>query len=234
MFKIPIETDFDVLDFFSFGETALFIDAGANRGETVRAIRMKYPRNKVLAFEPNPIIFEKTKRSFRRDESTTFVNVGLSDKDEEWELKIPFYKKYMFDGLASFKEDEALDWLRTRIYFFSEKNLELRRVKCKLKTLDGFDVNPEFIKIDVQGYEMRVLWGAKQTIKRNLPVLLIETPTQEVSDYLKGLGYWPFQFDGSAGLLPGFGRLNTFFINESSPVYRRIPKEEADAPPTMK
>ncbi len=43
-----------------------------------------------------------------------------------------------------------------------------------LKRLDSFDLNPDFIKIDVQGLEIRVLEGARQTIKMSSPVILFE------------------------------------------------------------
>jgi FkbM family methyltransferase len=221
-FKIPVEDDFKALGIFGFTKDQIFVDAGANRGDTVQAIRISYPENKVMAFEPNVLVYEKSKKSFKNDRFTEFINAGLSDHDEELELNIPFYKGYMFDGLASFKENEALDWLKTRIFFFSEKNLSLKKINCKLRRLDDFNIDPKFIKIDVQGFELKVLIGAHETIKRSLPVLLIETPTKEVSAHLNALGYEPFKFDGKSALLPGHGDLNTFFVNKSSPVYAKI------------
>lgn len=220
-FKVPVELDFNALSLFAFSKDTLFVDAGANRGDTVQAVRLTYPENPIMAFEPNPLVFEKSRRAFKYDKNTTFINMGLSDQDDTLELNIPFYKGYMFDGLASFKENEALDWLKTRIFFFSEKNLSLRRVNCQLKKLDDFNIDPHFIKIDVQGFELKVLTGAKETIDRNLPVLLIETPTDEVTSYLSDNGYVALKFDGKR-LVPGHGRLNTFFVNKASAVFNRL------------
>jgi len=60
-------------------------------------------------------------------------------------------------------------------------------------------IKPTFIKIDVEGAEFEVLKGAKQTLKKFKPVLVIEihefilpsfgTSTQEIIDYLTELGY---------------------------------------------
>lgn len=44
-----------------------------------------------------------------------------------------------------------------------------------IAALDSFeDINPSFIKIDVEGYESQVLIGGMDTIKRNMPVMLVE------------------------------------------------------------
>ena len=46
-------------------------------------------------------------------------------------------------------------------------------IKCR--TLDSFNLNDiDFIKIDVDGFEVEVLLGAENTIKRNNPVINVE------------------------------------------------------------
>src|SRR5262249_27695046 len=47
--------------------------------------------------------------------------------------------------------------------------------KAKMIALDQLNLNNvSLIKIDVEGYEMEVLKGAMETIKRNKPVLIVE------------------------------------------------------------
>ncbi len=43
-----------------------------------------------------------------------------------------------------------------------------------LNTLDSFSLKPNFIKIDVQGLDVRVLQGAQKTITENKPTILFE------------------------------------------------------------
>jgi hypothetical protein len=117
----------------------------------------------------------------------------------------------MFDGLASFDIKAALGWLRGRIFFYNEKHLRLRQIDCCLTRLDRFEVNPSFIKVDVQGFEDRVLSGAIETIDRCRPVILVETPSADVIRLTKKLGYVPYRYTGKQ-LRSGFGELNTFFI----------------------
>lgn len=54
-----------------------------------------------------------------------------------------------------------------------------------LKKLDNFNFNKiDLIKIDVEGYEEEILYGAEQTIKHNIPVMVVE---QRDHEYKKSL-----------------------------------------------
>jgi len=65
-------------------------------------------------------------------------------------------------------------------------------VKCE-RLDDIYEGVPSIIKIDVEGHELQALQGAKETIKKHMPMILIEihnfTPDTEVHRFLKELGY---------------------------------------------
>lgn len=44
----------------------------------------------------------------------------------------------------------------------------------RVKTLDSFELKPDFIKIDVEGYELFVIQGGEQTIRTHKPVIILE------------------------------------------------------------
>ena len=44
----------------------------------------------------------------------------------------------------------------------------------ELRTLDSFDLEPDLIKIDVEGSHMSVLRGASETLKKYKPVVIVE------------------------------------------------------------
>lgn len=79
-----------------------------------------------------------------------------------------------------------------------DKNLVSKAVK--ITTLDSFNLgNISFIKIDVEGYEYKVLLGAQHLLAREKPVLLIECEERhgkgslnKVNSLLVGLGYKGF------------------------------------------
>jgi FkbM family methyltransferase len=207
----PAEPDFDALPLLPGINDGLAIDVGANRGDTIQAIKMRTTNTRIMAFEPNPLIFSRLHRLYKGLRDVKLFNFGLSNQDEIAPLNVPFYKEFMFDGLASFDIKAALGWLKGRVFFYNEKYLRLKQIDCCLTRLDRFEVNPSFIKIDVQGFEDRVLGGAVETIERSRPIILIETPSANVIRLTKKLRYVPYRY-AQKRLQTGFGDLNTFFI----------------------
>ena len=63
----------------------------------------------------------------------------------------------------------------------------------QIKTLDSLNITPNFIKIDVEKYELDVLKGATDTLKKCSPVVNLEAKTGEQRDtiekFMTKLGY---------------------------------------------
>lgn len=64
--------------------------------------------------------------------------------------------------------------------------------------IDSLGLNPDFIKIDVEGYEFDVLRGARDTLEQYRPVLMVEEnhlckryghKESDASDFLLSIGY---------------------------------------------
>src|SRR5688572_25594618 len=123
---VAVEPDFDALRLMRGMDNALAIDVGANRGDTIQAIKMRTHNTKVMAFEPNPLVFSRLHKIYRNRTDVKLFNFGLSNQDAIFTLHIPFYKRFMFDGLASFEEKAALGWLRGGIFFYREEDLHLK------------------------------------------------------------------------------------------------------------
>lgn len=209
------DPDFEGLPYLPQTANNLFIDVGANRGEAIQSILLKRPDAKVIAFEPNSHMTEKVRRIYRNDDRVQVHNVGLGSSNGTFDLFIPYYKDYMFDGLASFKERRARRWLQNRLYCYHSASLVVKKIVCQVKRLDDFKLNPYFIKIDVQGFEYDVLLGAKNTLVVSRPIVLIETPDCRETDFLVSLGYRPYIYK-NAKLVAGTSGVNVFFIDKSS------------------
>jgi murein tripeptide amidase MpaA len=83
--------------------------------------------------------------------------------------------------------------------------------------LDDLRLEPEFIKIDVQGLEYQVLVGGLDTIRKYRPVIMAETvrPGSAVHSVMQPLGYRLMEFDGrgfTEELRERNWRLNQFLI----------------------
>lgn len=207
------EPDFKLMKWFSPSEDQVYVDVGSNRGEAITSMLiMNKTKTKIIGFEPNYETYKKLADYVANKQLVTVHNLGLGTQNSTSTLYVPFYRNWMFDGLASFNYKNAKDWLRNRMYGYNEALLTIKESNCTVKKLDDFDLKPYFIKIDVQGLELEVLQGARETLKKNMPLLLIESLNQECMDYLSPLGYQFYHFK-SGVLYKGVGRLNTFCID---------------------
>ena len=58
----------------------------------------------------------------------------------------------------------------------------------KSRTLDSYEFDQlDFIKIDVEWFELRVLQGAENTIRKHKPIIYIEMHDTEGFDFMKNL-----------------------------------------------
>ena len=153
------------------------IDIGANIGYFTYPLSRLF--NSVHSFEIN----DYTSRPIAayRSKKINLHNVGLSDTTTTLTLYTPVKNGQELNGWASV-EKRPLDWIDS----YKEK-------KCKVMPLDDTDIrNVDFIKIDVEGHEVHVINGAKELLKRERPLLLIETEGENyktLGTLLGELGY---------------------------------------------
>lgn len=119
----------------------------------------------------------------------TAVDVGCRDGEFTRYLQHHFAHTYAFDARARKRFRYNVD-LRKVTHFtcaLGERMEEIEMFggthdatrthprKVRSYPLDSFDLRcVDFIKIDVEGYERRVLTGAERTIDRDRPVIIIE------------------------------------------------------------
>jgi FkbM family methyltransferase len=162
---------------------ATLFDIGANMGVfSIYMSRAAGPNGKLFAFEAQPELGEHldaVRESFALD-NMTIVNKGLSSSPGELLMR----RSKAGSGMASFHEDASTD---------------LESIRVPVIRLDDYvsehEVGPvSFIKCDVERHEQEVLMGAEQTLRRDMPTLLVECHDDdadrgELFDFLTGLGY---------------------------------------------
>jgi len=166
--------------------TPVILDIGANIGYTAIAYShmLKSYGGFVIAFEPASINVDSFAFNTSYLSNIFLISVGLGDTSEPITLGIPSYVKELGKdtdntGFLSVKlsMDNSLKAFRS-----ASLPLDLISDSLCLKT-----ESISFIKVDVEGYESRVIRGALNTIKHFRPTIQIEfysrtNSSQELAD----------------------------------------------------
>ena len=144
------------------------IDIGANIGLWSKDLSSYFDR--LVCFEPNPYCEDYLKKNVNLDKSK-INSCALGEKNEIKNLFI----HPLNSGASSFVNKTKIGFKKDSGVIYGEFPKETLQKKVEVKKLDDFNyMNIDFIKIDVQGYELSVLKGAYSTLKFNNPILCIE------------------------------------------------------------
>jgi len=171
----------------------------------------------IVAFEPNAAMAQQVAEFNRSDALVTVHPMALGEQEDTLTLFTPYYRGFVFDGLASMHRTEAAEWLQSRIIRFDPSLLRIDEQQVVVRRLDDFDLTPTFMKLRVQGFELAALRGGSNTIAAHLPVIMVqnyEDGEEQVAEFLSAFGYQVCAFDHEAnGFIAGTrGSVNSFFL----------------------
>jgi FkbM family methyltransferase len=152
------------------------VDAGANQG--LYSHRLASLSRTVFAFEINPQVTGNLQRA--RLANLNLVHMGLSNCSREVILYIPLLNGTLpLVGWASLQPGNC-------------PGVDVHQeVPARVCPLDDYALpEVDFLKIDVEGHELQVLQGAKETIARYRPRILAEVrDLPGVAAFLSQFGY---------------------------------------------
>lgn len=181
----------------------VFVDIGANIGMTVlMAARCVGPTGRVVAFEPNPRVYQRLSDHINRNGLGSLAqarNCGLGDVATELELHVPLHP-----GQATFAPLAA-----------DHEGRETMAVKVPVRVGDdelrGLPEGPMMVKIDTEGFECRVLTGLKRTLAERKPAVVCEAVPSlleragasigELFSIMQGAGYTGHAVEHEPGLM---------------------------------
>jgi FkbM family methyltransferase len=169
-------------------EGTTIIDVGANFGfHTLQFRDLVGESGQVISFEPQKIVYYQLCGNIvlNGHNNITAYNIALSDEVNVLKMENLQYHSEGDINIGNAHLDACYD---------NGYNL------VNVNTLDSFNFeNVSVLKIDVQGYEPKVLDGAKETILKNKPVIFIEVEAPQLIIYgwkeedifnrLESLGY---------------------------------------------
>ena len=176
-----------------------FFDIGANVGLYTWEVREACPTRNILAFEPDP-------------ENIKLLEKTLGEANLQ-NLEICQSALSNQTGDASFFQDTLTsatgcvggnDKPRIEQYLNSSSN----EIRVKTETIDSIvkdDKTPSLIKIDVEGHEVEVLQGGRNTLNEAKPLLIIESfppKLHTVLSFLHEIGYRSMDADRHTSINP--------------------------------
>jgi FkbM family methyltransferase len=142
------------------------IDVGANIGTTLRCMCRVAPSGKHIAYEPLPALCQQLRSAFPTvDVRQTALSNHIGEED-----------------FVHVKHLPSRSGLRRPDY----RDSQTETLRTKVDTLDSTlaqDYIPALIKIDVEGAELQVLEGAKETIARHQPIIVFEHDVRWAAHY---------------------------------------------------
>lgn len=146
-------------------QNAVILDIGANVGTFLYQLENKLDHRNIYAFEPNKKLHDRLKRLFP---TMKVLPLALSDENMVAEFKVPIINGKMVASRGTLNTS------------YKEKGEEKSYTeKVQVIKLDDWAATVslnklDFIKIDVEGNEMKTLLGARKTIQQFLPTLMVE------------------------------------------------------------
>jgi FkbM family methyltransferase len=164
-----------------------YMDIGSNVG--LRSVYSLSTSRNTILIDPNPEVNKITKSMIELNgfKNYSVEQIGLSDSEIGGELK--FYissSAYM----SSFNKEHAA------------QDKIVGEIIIPVTSIDKYiaskpEVKPGILKIDVEGFEMNVLKGAKNTLEKYKPAIVIEIldmgeNRNAIVDYLAQFSYKPY------------------------------------------
>jgi FkbM family methyltransferase len=168
------------------------IDVGANSGQFAIASSKIFNNVQIYSFEALPSLYPVLKKNTNEIKNLEIFNFALGSEKGDIEF---FQNDY---SLAS----SALEIHKNQTELFPSTS-GVTKIKIKCDTLDNVSpsmklTSPVLLKLDVQGFEKKVLEGAVETLKK-VDYLLFETSFMpmynneplfnEMNSYVNGLGF---------------------------------------------
>jgi len=162
------------------------LDVGAHVGIWSRRLAEKFKT--VVAFEPVPKhqeCWKKNMENFVKENPdwgnyTTLHNVALGHENGTATMKVPDTTN---TGMASLVHE--IYNVRTQERWVQPGWEKFPEIQVKTRTLDSYEFEKiDFMKIDVEWFELRVLQGAEQTIRKHKPVMYVEMHDTQAFNFM--------------------------------------------------
>lgn len=155
-------------------QVKVIFDVGANDGGYSTTLRKHFSKAKIYAFEPHPLTFARLKKTSKKQRLNAY-QLGLGEKTARGKI-------WDFADDATLKSTQPTSTLASVYKQVIEDyhGQKAQAFNIRIVTLDNFTKehgieNIDFLKVDCEGDEYKVLLGAKRLLKeRKISVIQFE------------------------------------------------------------
>lgn len=191
------------------------IEVGGHIGYITLYFRQLARDGRVVVFEPGENSLPYLRRNIAGKPGVRLVEMAVGDQSGE----VEFY----LDPLTGQNNSCIRDFerLRDNTARAFVRDIRVRTVKVPMVRLDDFvqaeGLAPDFLKIDVEGYELGVLRGAEKILSSKRPAVMVEVQAdhQAIFDLLRAHGYRLFNANLVPLLTPASMKGNVFCLSTS-------------------
>lgn len=133
----------------------IVFDIGMNHGQTLNKILKVYPNAHIHGFEASKYCYSSLLDNFSDNANIILNNTGMSDKDGTLE-----FNEYSWDAMNSFL---TRAYGKAKIVDTYNVNVTSVDTYCKKQGINYIHI----LKSDTEGFELKVLEGAKNMMKQN-------------------------------------------------------------------
>ena len=168
--------------------TDVVVDIGANLGYFSKNFARLALRGKVISIEPIPAFFMTLEHFMKKYPNSVRHNVALGNEEGTITMVMPRSNGMIRTGLPHIAESEE-----------EKKTYETKDVRIvRGSDLLGMEDRIDYVKCDIEGYELNVFKEIKPVLVRHRPVVQIEISPKNLEEMLELFGSMNYKQFGIA------------------------------------
>jgi FkbM family methyltransferase len=186
------KVDFDDIYIKKIKKNPIIFDIGANQGQSIQRFKKIFKNPTIHSFEPIKSEFNILKKKYYNDKNIILNNFAVGNKNNQ---KKNFYINTKTSTSSFNKLKSGTKWLkiRSKELGLSTNKFTKEIVKTNIVTIDNYCLKNniktiDILKIDTQGYEDKILEGARKVLGNGM-VLMIEVEIMFDNVYKKYLTF---------------------------------------------
>jgi FkbM family methyltransferase len=196
-FLLPHDKSYFAIRHFGT-HSGLLLDVGANTGISALSFLRLEAGLRILSLEPNPI-HERPLRRLKKKLGPSFDYkiVGAGDRPGELQLVTPVFRGIALHTFTSASEARVKSGVEEVFGGRVARKCRYVHNRAPLIRVDDLAVDPVVVKIDAEGVDFEVLAGARQTLQRSRPFVLVEIQSdiRRFSAFFAALRYTLLAYD---------------------------------------